>query len=163
MRIFFILLFLCTSANTFSQERLTTFILIRHAEKVADGTKDPDLSEEGKKRALALVEIFKNNHIDAIFSTPFHRTESTVRPLAQARSLNILHYDPFKMQFLDSVLTHGAGQTVVICGHSNTIPAVANFLTATSDYKDFADTDYGNILVVTVAGRKEAKVTWLRF
>ncbi len=157
-------LLISLSIASFSQKKLTTFILIRHAEKVADGSKNPDLSEEGKKRALRLIDLFKNTSIDGIFSTNFLRTESTVKPLADAKSLEVKHYDAFKMAVIDSLLNAYKGRTIVLCGHSNNIPAIANHLTGSEIYKDFADSDYGNILIVTVAPkRKDSAVTWLQF
>jgi broad specificity phosphatase PhoE len=164
MRVLLILWFACNSITAFPQKKLTTFILIRHAEKVADGSKNPDLSEEGKKRAMNLVAIFKNTSIDAILSTTFLRTESTVKPLANAKSLEVKHYDALKTSVVDSLLRACKGKAIVLCGHSNTIPRIANYLTGTDSYKDFLDSDYGNIMIITVSPkRKDSAVTWLRF
>jgi hypothetical protein len=48
--------------------------------------------------------------------------------------------------------------TVVICGHSNTIPALANILIGKEQYKTFDDSDYGNLLII-----KDGTVTHLRY
>jgi 2,3-bisphosphoglycerate-dependent phosphoglycerate mutase len=141
-----------------------TFILLRHAEKANDGTKDPDLTEAGKKRAEALVGLFHNTKIDAIYSTNFKRTQHTISPLAQAHALSILSYDAGKMEEVDAMLSKFQGGTIVVCGHSNTTPAIVNYLTGNKDeFKNFDDADYGNIVVVSVVKKGEAKVTWLRY
>ena len=147
-----------------AQQKLTTFILLRHAEKVNDGSKNPNLTEEGKKRAERLVSILKNTPIRAIYSTSFLRTRETVGPLAQARSLEIKEYEAFKPEPIDKILENFGGETVVICGHSNNIPWIANYLTGAEKFKNFEDSDYGNVLIVTVAERgKVTSVTWLSF
>jgi hypothetical protein len=55
MRKNLVAIFLFLSSAAFSQEELvTTFILVRHAEKdLTQSTNDPDLSAEGKTRADA--------------------------------------------------------------------------------------------------------------
>ncbi|MBN9282949.1 MULTISPECIES: hypothetical protein [unclassified Flavobacterium] len=52
MKKLFLFLVLCIVQTGFSQDNPTTYFLIRHAEKV-DNSKDPDLSEAGRERALA--------------------------------------------------------------------------------------------------------------
>lgn len=165
MRVLFMLLAIVSALAVSSQNRVTTVILLRHAEKVADGTKDPDLSDEGKKRAESLVNIFSKTKVDAIYSTHFKRTESTVAPLALAHQLSVQNYEGGKPTELDEIVAKYQGGTVVICGHSNTTPALINYLTGHADeFKTFDDADYGNLVIVTVIQKgKEASVTWLRY
>ena len=150
-------------------ESITTIILVRHAEKEAvqngmSGTKDPNLSEEGQKRAQRLAAMFANTSIDAVYSTPYIRTRKTVEPLAQAKSLTVLDYEPGKFEAIDKMLSDHQGKTIVVCGHSNTIPKIANYLFKTGNYKDFDDSDYGNIFIVTVVdSKKSSNVIWLRY
>ena len=47
----------------------TTFILVRHAEKV-DDSYDPDLSDLGYERVEKLTEKFERVNFDAVYSTP---------------------------------------------------------------------------------------------
>src|SRR4051812_13231461 len=93
----------------------TTFILVRHAEKVADGSKDPELSEAGKARALALARLLKENKIDAIYSTSYKRTQGTVAPLAMSKALTVLPYDAMKGEAIDQIASKFPGGTIVIC------------------------------------------------
>jgi broad specificity phosphatase PhoE len=155
--------FLLMALGASAQSTLTTFILVRHAEKKADGSKNPELTEEGEKRAQNLVTLLQNTPVAAVYSTDYIRTRSTVEPLATTRSLPVKTYEPFKKEPIDKMLTEYAGKTVVICGHSNNIPWIANYLQGTESIKDFADTDYGNMLILTVTTAGHASVTWLRF
>jgi 2,3-bisphosphoglycerate-dependent phosphoglycerate mutase len=164
MKIFLILFLSSIVQGLIAQNSVTTFILLRHAEKMADGSKDPDLSESGKARAVQLVSLLNKAKIDAIYSTNFKRTQNTVLPLAQAQHLTILNYEGGKTEALDDILAKFHGGTVVICGHSNTTPALINYLTGNKDeFKAFEDSDYGNFVIVSVVKRGEAKVTWLRY
>lgn len=147
-----------------AQQKLTTFILLRHAEKAGDGSKDPALTEPGKRRAENLVSLLKNTSISALYSTAFIRTRETLRPLAKARSLEIREYEAFKPEPIDKIVEDHRGETVVICGHSNNIPWIANYLTGGEKFANFDDGDYGNVLIVTVAERGRAtSVTWLTY
>ena len=151
-------------ASVSAQQKLTTFILLRHAEKVSDGSKNPNLTAAGKKRAENLVTLFKNTSIHNVYSTSFIRTRETVEPLAKAKAVAITEYEAFKPEVIDMILKDFEGRTVVICGHSNSIPWIANYLTGTEKFTNFDDNDYSNLLIITVAERgKVTSVTWLNY
>jgi len=159
---------LCSIRASAQDEALTTFILIRHAEKEGQstmaGNKDPKLSAEGQRRAERLAALLSKTQIAAIYSTRFIRTKSTVEPLARSKSLTVLEYEPNKLELIDEMLRTHHGKTVVLCGHSNTIPKIANHLTKSGKFADFDDSDYGNILIVTVSSaQKSSTVTWLSY
>jgi 2,3-bisphosphoglycerate-dependent phosphoglycerate mutase len=164
MRVLVVFIFLLVAATTVSAQReSTTFILLRHAERADDGSKDPEISDAGKARAQKLAQLLAQTKVDAIYSTPYKRTTLTVTPLAESKQLKIENYDPMSAQLVDDMLKKHKGGTVVICGHSNTIPANLNLLTGTTDYKNFDDTDFGNVVIVTLAEKGNAKITWLRY
>jgi 2,3-bisphosphoglycerate-dependent phosphoglycerate mutase len=145
-------------------QTITTFILVRHAEKVIESGSDPELKPEGVKRAESFVGLFTKASIDAIYSTNYKRTRNTVAPLANAKGLTVNTYSSMKAADLESLLTKHAGGTIVIAGHSNTIPEIANALVGEKKFEQFADDDYGNILVISVTSvGKDAKVVWLRY
>jgi 2,3-bisphosphoglycerate-dependent phosphoglycerate mutase len=144
--------------------QITTFILVRHAEKATEGGSDPELKPEGVKRAELLAALFDKTKIDAIYSTDFKRTKSTVAPLALAKGLAVNVYSAMKLADLEKLLSVHSGGTIVISGHSNTIPEIANVLVGSKEFKQFADADYGNILIISAtAVGKDAKVVWLRY
>jgi len=163
IKLLFLCFFIVCQTSVFSQEDITTFILIRHAEKGDDGTKDPDLNGLGKQRSIRLMEILKNQAIDAIYSTTFKRTQNTVAPIADLKDLRVLNYEPFKPGDIDEILSKFKGGTVVICGHSNSIPWTINYLIGKEQYKDFEDKVYENLVIVSVEEKGKAKVTWLNY
>ncbi len=77
-KIIFTLLVLIYSVPIFSQnEETTTFYFIRHAEKDRSNKEDrnPSLTQDGLSRALKWAEVFKNIKFDAVYATPYNRTE----------------------------------------------------------------------------------------
>lgn len=159
-----LLLGLTIFSNAFSQDKITTFIFLRHAEKVQDGTKDPELSEEGKQRAVRLSRLLGNQPIDAIYSTAFRRTQNTVAPLAESKKMAVLQYESQQPEAVNSMLTKHKGETVVVCGHSNSIPWTVNFLIGENRYPNFEDDDYGNLIILNLVEKGTiTKVTWLNY
>ncbi len=131
-----------------AQVKPTTLIIVRHAEKLSEG-QDPALTTEGTARADYLSELLSRQPISAVYSTPYVRTRLTGMPTATANDLQVLEYDPSDHEgFLKEVLAKHSGQTVLITGHSNTVPRMVNLLTGSS-LANFEDSDYGNLFVVT--------------
>ncbi|HEY0652542.1 MAG TPA: phosphoglycerate mutase family protein [Chryseosolibacter sp.] len=147
--IIFLLLFVAGVTARTQAQNITHFILVRHAEK-ATSDKDTELSEAGKERALRLAELLKNSKISAVYSTKYKRTRNTVAPLAQERNLSITDYETMTGELLEKIAAENRGGTVVIAGHSNTVPVIANTLLGTSEFQNFPDTEYGIILVISV-------------
>ena len=146
-----------------AQNSVTTLILVRHAEKQSDGTTDPDLTDVGRNRAKLLADMLSNTDLTAIYSTNYKRTRNTIAPTASAHDLKIQSYKAFDENSLQDILSNNSGGTVLVVGHSNNIPWIANVLTGTKDFSDWKEDDYDNLLIVTVGEDKIAKVTKLRF
>ena len=165
MKKILITLLVALSLTGLAQDKITTFILVRHAEKdMTQSTNDPDLSAAGKERATRLAEVLKKTDVTAIYSTPFKRTRQTVEPLASNKGLAVQSYTANTDKDIDAMLAQHAGGTLVIAGHSNTIPQFANYLLNEKKFSTFEDSDYGNLLVVTVLEKgKTVKVAWLSY
>jgi 2,3-bisphosphoglycerate-dependent phosphoglycerate mutase len=147
-----------------AQKKITTFVLLRHAEKGNDDPKDPELKPEGMERAIRLTKMLAKTSVDAIYSTAFKRTRNTVAPLAAVKGLEVQTYEAHKTDEIENMLQKYAGGTIVICGHSNTIPRMANVLIGKEAFKDYDDSDYDNFLIISVVEKgKVAKVTWLSY
>src|SRR5437762_13246615 len=57
-------------------------VIVRHAEKAANGGSVPDLSSAGRARADELARILKDSAITAIFTSELKRTQETAAPTA---------------------------------------------------------------------------------
>lgn len=107
---------------------VTTVILVRHAEKADDG-RDSELSEAGRQRAAALAKTLRDLPIDAVWHSEYRRTAATVAPLCEARGLLPTVAKAADTAGLVRTLQRlPAGRTVLVCGHSNTVPALVQAL-----------------------------------
>ena len=134
-----------------SNTQQTTFILMRHAEKVQDGSKDPALTKEGIQRSMKLKELLVSQEINAVYSTPYARTRATVAPTAKANELAVTEYKPMEKGFLKETLDKHLGETILIAGHSNTIPDLVNELIGDKKYSQLDENDYNYLFIVTVS------------
>jgi 2,3-bisphosphoglycerate-dependent phosphoglycerate mutase len=147
-----------------AQAQTTTYILLRHAEKdtsVAGSSAmraDPPLSKEGELRAQKLLAVLKEYTPDIIYSTNYTRTRSTVAPLAVKFNKEVKLYDPRNLAAFAEQLLQERGKTIIVAGHSNTTPALANLLIKENTYKDLDDSVYNQLWIVTVSeGKMVAK------
>lgn len=146
-----------------NKSNLTTFVLVRHAEKVLDKSNDPALTAAGKDRAERLSKMFASAEISAIYSTPYVRTQQTVAPLAAHHKLGVESYQPKDLSFLKAALKEHKGDTIVVSGHSNTIPYLVNELIGEDKFKDLDDSEYDKIFIVSVTKVGKGKVVVLSF
>lgn len=147
----------------FAQDQ-TTFILVRHAEKANDGTRNPPLNEDGKTRSANLAEMLANQEITALYSTPFKRTQETLQPIADMKSMEVQSYDPYaKGEWLATLTEKHAGGTIVISGHSNTIPGLANALLGNETFSQFDESDYSNLIIIVADEVGKGKLVRLKF
>jgi len=157
---FLFLLFFFTFADgdLFAQHRKLTVILLRHAEKdVSEGadTANPELSAEGKLRAERLVGIVRKYQPDAIYSTDYIRTRATARPLARSKRMMTQIYDPRNLKQMQDLILSGKIKRLVVVGHSNTTPALANLLIGEEKYQTLAESEYGKIWVIKIKRNKK--------
>ncbi|MEF9978514.1 MAG: phosphoglycerate mutase family protein [Thermomonas sp.] len=120
-----------------------TFILVRHAEKATTPPKDPPLTDTGQQRAQRLAESLQGTRLDAIYSSAYQRTQQTATPVAHSQRLTIIDYVPDNATAFATTLraTHPRG-TVLIVGHSNTLPPLARALCA-CEVADMDEAIYG--------------------
>ena len=110
-------------------DAVSTLYLVRHAEK-AKGD-DPELTEAGRQRADDLADLLtarlEEGDLSAIYSTEYRRTQQTAAPLAARSGSAVQSYDPRDLPGFAQQLS-GQGGTVLIVGHSNTTPQLAEAL-----------------------------------
>lgn len=146
-----LLMLTCLPPARLHAQKPTTFVLVRHAETADDGTRDPGLSEAGRRRADRLASHLAPAGITAIYATPFRRTQQTVAPLAKQQGVPIRAYDPFDSNALKTILLTNREGTVVVAGHSNTTPALVNALIGEERFRQLPETDYATLFIVTAA------------
>lgn len=150
---FTILIALLTFLNVKSQviENQTSYYFIRHAEKLRDNPldKDPDLTEKGILRAHKWQEVFKYLQLAEIYTTNFKRTIHTVTPTANLHQLTLTYYNPTTIQ-IEKFLVDTKNKTVLIVGHSNTIPQFVNSIIGKEQYEEIEDTNNSNLYIVYI-------------
>lgn len=134
---------------SFSQNDVTTYYLIRHAEKDRSekGLKDPHLTEKGKLRAKKWANVLNHVSFDAIYSTNYFRTIETAQPLAENKQLKILPYNPRSLN-INAFKEATIGKTVLIVGHSNTTPMLVNKIIGHKKYAQIEDNNNSNLYII---------------
>ena len=130
---------------------ITTYYIIRHAEKdLSDlNNKNPHLIEEGKLRANRWASIFKEIPLDIVYSTNFHRTLETVTPLVKKMNLPIYRYNP-KELYNDAFKKRNNGKAVLVVGHSNTTPFLANKILGKDNFSEIDESIHGNLYIIQI-------------
>lgn len=155
-----------TTATGAAASGPTVVYLVRHAEKAtADpANEDPDLTPAGVARAEALLTLLEEQEVDALYATKYMRTINTLKPLANARQLEIRQYEAHDFDNLKKqILQQHRGETIVIAGHSNTVLPIMEALGAERPVAEIADSDYDYIFKVFVAPDGTATVATDRF
>ena len=145
---------LLTATSTMAQ----TVYIARHAEKVdAPGNPDPLLSEAGQARARALADVLRDAHPVLVLTSPMQRTILTGAPTAE------YHSAPSEVVSLEGggaahiaatvarVRALPEDATVLIVGHSNTVPAIARAL-GYAEAADMPECEYDRLTVLHLAG-----------
>ena len=150
--------FLFISLACYSQE-VTTYYFIRHAEKLRiDKTdKNPNLNDDGLKRAEAWKEVFSTISFDAVYSTDYSRTKLTAKPTADSKNLPLLLYSPGNM-YSDAFKNKTKGKTVLVVGHSNTTNVFANKVLGVEKYDKINDSNNSNLYIVTLIDGKPSAI-----
>lgn len=112
--------------STPAKAPVTTFYLVRHAEKILD-ISDPALTGAGMERAQALASDLKTVKLTKIYSTDTQRTRQTAEPTAAYHGLDITLYDASDLKAFARSLRKETG-AILIVGHSNTTPPLVKAL-----------------------------------
>lgn len=135
--------------------------LVRHAEKDSDGTKDPNLKEEGTDRAKRLANHLRAAGITKIYSTDYKRTRQTAEPLAKLLGIEIEIYETDLINITSLLNNHENGNVLVV-GHSNTTPKLMNNLLGEQRFESLDEKDYDNLFIVSCFGAQKSP-TILKF
>lgn len=168
----------------------TTVLLARHAEKQTGGDGNPDLTAKGAERAEELGRIAGERGVNAIYSTEFCRTALTAQaaavelrmPIAvqeydhpaadlenctPAISVPVILLDQAvadEAALAEHILMTQLGRTILVVGHSNTVPAVISALGGGQlDEPTISDDQYDRLFTVTIAADGTAELAEEKF
>jgi len=140
-----------------------TIILVRHAERSTAMSADALLSSAGEERARQLAQVLKDAGIQRIYVTEVRRTQQTAEPIAVR-----LHLTPVVIaqkdidKLVGELMKLGENETVLVVGHTNTIPPIIERLGA-GKAPPMADTEYDRLTVVFTPSGGKAHVVTLRY
>ncbi len=151
-----------------------TVYLVRHAERADEPRQDPPLTEKGTARSHELARVLGKANVTAIITSQFLRTKNTAEPLSKQANVPVtsisLSLNPSNPRQISeqsntevtNKILERAGQSVLVVGHSNSIPDVIKMLggdvTPVIDEKKFDD-----LFVVTVYAKGKAKVAHMKY
>ena len=156
-----IYLFVCIATGIFSCNNkdkeikadliVSTFYLIRHAEKdrTDPSNSNPELNQDGLGRAIKWAEVFDPIDLDVIYSTNYERTSMTAAPTSIKKDINVKYYNPSDMD-IEALKAENLSKNVLIVGHSNTTPVMANKLLGYDKYEQMEDNDNGSLFIIRI-------------
>lgn len=153
---------LLASAPVVSQDRgPVTAIVVRHAERAEALADDPGLTAAGQARANALLDVARKANVTAIITTQLLRTRSTAEPTAKALRITpevVASTEPRHVEKVAAAIRARTGQTVLVVGHSNTVPAILAAL-GVKDAVTICEMEYDKVFAVQISASGAASVT----
>ncbi len=131
--------------TTDESESPTIVLVVRHAEKES-GRGDVALSDSGQTRAKELARICSVFDVQAVYCTDTQRARQTGSWSAPKNSIQT--YAAPTKEWLTEVLRDNRGKSVLIVGHSNTVPAIVESLGGAN--VTVAETDYEKLFVLRI-------------
>jgi len=139
----------------------TTVVLVRHAEQLAEGA-DSSLSEAGRAHARKLASLLEPAGLAAIYTTELKRTRETASPVAEVTGIEpqVIPADETGALVRRLKWRH-RGEAVLVVGHSNTVPAIADKLGAPIGVVE-AD-EYSGLWVISYSRLRGTRLLTLRY
>lgn len=152
-RMVFCLLMVFQASSCISSQQAQVVVLVRHAEKAAEPSSDPVLTEQGVARARALLDRLENIPIDQIITSQLARTRLTAQFVAEQRGIepDIVPMENGLEEHIvsvaEAVRSKSAGESILVVGHSNTIPSIVRALTGI-EIDPIEDDEYSRIIIL---------------
>lgn len=146
----------------------TTIVIVRHAEKATDDPRDPSLSDVGKARATALLAALDGAEVSAVYATQFKRTQATGEPVAKRFGVQVTvspitgAMSGVANGFVKEILDKNAGKTVLIVGHSNTVPELVKAFSGKT-VAPLSEEDYDRLYLIVRPASGPARLFQTRY
>jgi len=150
-------------ACVIAAEPTRTVILVRHAERAGGNDPSVGINEAGRCRATVLAGMLYDAKVRSIYTSELARTQQTAEPLAQRLGIKPEVVPARDIDALVAKLRARTEEaTVLVVGHSNTIPAIVERLSGETE-PTIGEGEYDRMFVVTLIGPKQASVVVLRY
>jgi phosphohistidine phosphatase SixA len=140
----------------------TRVLLVRHAEREAGA--DPDLTPRGQQRAQSLVAVARESGLAGVIRTQFRRSVQTAAPVAAALGLtpievpvNANQEPSHAANVAAQIRTTFSGRTVLVVGHTSTIPLIIQQLGLTVPV-NISEDEFDNLLVVILTKNRPGQL-----
>jgi phosphohistidine phosphatase SixA len=138
-----------------------TVVLVRHAEKLPV-ENDPGLTDAGHAQGERLAAMLGQAGIRAIYVTEARRTQETAAPVAAATGIapHVIEADA-SSRLLRRLKWRHSGDVVLVIGHSNTVPVIAEGLGA--EIGVIEAEDYYGLWIVSYSRLRGTRLLALRY
>ncbi|CAN5745249.1 phosphoglycerate mutase family protein [soil metagenome] len=158
--------FAAGAAAVDAQGQATMVIVVRHAEKV-DDSGDPVLSDAGTARAVALADALTHADVQVVLTTQYQRTRLTGAVTAERAGITpqlVPAANPMQdhLRALADIVQANAGRTILIVGHSNTVPLIVRALGG-PDIGRIEDSEYGDMFILTLVPDAPVKLVRAKY
>lgn len=147
-------------------EMTRTILITRHCEK-GEFSADPPLSDRGMRRAEALSLLPQTQSVATVITTQFRRTIETgaqvaVRQGILSRVVNATARPDALQSLADEILESAEHGTVLVVGHSNTVPLIIRQLGGPADIF-LTEEDFGDLFILTIDDGGEVSIERTRY
>ncbi len=168
----FFLLSAAFAVSALAQDAPTVVIVVRHGEKQTSdpANTDPPLSEAGAKRAQSLIQTAEEAGVSVIYTTQFKRARETAQPLADKLKIPVVpmevnggNLNSYSSAVAKEILAKHAGKTVLVIGHTNTVPQMVEALGGKMPPAIDDAAEFDRLFVVIVPKKGAVKVVRGRY
>ena len=144
-------------------DHVIRIVIVRHAEKVMDNSRDPGLSRIGKERAMLLAGMMEDFGVAKVYATKFKRAMFTAIPSANKFDASIKTYSSSDLEnFIANDVKTEFGKNLFLVGHSNTIPTILDLLQGERKHKDLSEFDYDNLFIANILPTGDTEIIAFR-
>lgn len=126
----------------------TVVVLARHADRLP-GQKADELAAPGVARSQELARVLQKAGVSAIIHSDTQRAAQTAAPLAAATGIAPSVIPAKDFAAIAAEVRRHPGETILVIGHSNTVPAVIATLGG-PELPDLGDTEFDDLFVLAV-------------
>ena len=97
------------------------------------------------------ADVFSNQVLDTIYSTDTKRTRNTALPITESQNKQVVLMEAMPTNLVEIIAKH-RGQSILMVGHSNTLPGLVNAMIGEERYADLDESNFSTLFIVTVTG-----------